>query len=181
MIAKTGGGPSSDKVLTMSELRRQHEQEQQERRHPLSPERLRRHLGSGPQHPPQNLQELFKAVQGQNGQAHPTMQQRPQQQHRESDNMSAFKKLVAMVGQNNEAQPNQGPPFGPGVLRPSPLPASLPSNAPTEQEILDQMAGGQGGHPRSAKVTPPPGPPVLPPMPRQSRRSWIRWQEAKEA
>ena len=49
------------------------------------------------------------------------------------------------------------------MLRPSPLPASLPSNAPTEQEILDQMAGGQGGHPRSAKVSPPPGPPVLPP------------------
>ena len=124
MIAKTGGGPSSGKVLTMSELRRQHEQEQQERRHPLSPESLRRHLGlgpqqppqnlqelfkavqgqdvgpppthPGPQHPPQNLQELFKAVQGQNGQAHPTMQQRPQQQHRESDNMSAFKKLVSV-------------------------------------------------------------------------------------
>jgi len=192
MIAKTGGGQSSGKVLTMSELRRQHEQDQQERRHPLSPESLRRHLGLGPQHPPQNLQELFKAAQGQDGhhplphpgpqhppqnlqelfkavQAQngqpppPMMQQRPQQQHQESDNMSAFKKLVAMVGQNNEAHPNQGPPFGPGVLRPSPLPASLPSNAPTEQEILDQMAGGQGGHPRSAKMTPPPGPPGLPP------------------
>ena len=50
------------------------------------------------------------------------------------------------------------------MVRPSPLPASLPSNAPTEQEILDQMAGGQGGHPRSAKVTPPPSlAPGLPP------------------
>ena len=124
MIAKTGGGQNPGKVLTMAELRRQHEQEQQERRHPLSPESLRRHLGlgpqhppqnlqelfkavqgqdghpplhHGPQHPPQNLQELFKAVQGQNGQPPlpPMMQHRPQQQAQESDNMSAFKKLVS--------------------------------------------------------------------------------------
>lgn len=57
----------------------------------------------------------------------------------------------------------QGVPFGPGVVRPSPLPppGSLPSNAPTEQEILDQMmsGGGQAGQPRS-KVTPPPQPPM---------------------
>ena len=45
------------------------------------------------------------------------------------------------------------------MVRPSPLPASLPSNAPTEQEILDQMSGGQ----RPAKVTPPPPGPGLPP------------------
>ena len=38
----------------------------------------------------------------------------------------------------------------------------MPSNAPTEQEILDQMMSG-GGQTRS-KVTPPPQPP-MPPLP----------------
>ena len=41
------------------------------------------------------------------------------------------------------------------MVRPSPLPASIPTNAPTEQEILEQMSGAQGGG-RPAKVTPPP-------------------------
>ena len=36
----------------------------------------------------------------------------------------------------------QAVPFGPGVVRPSPLPASLPTNAPTEQEILEHMMSG---------------------------------------
>ena len=41
------------------------------------------------------------------------------------------------------------------MVRPSPLPASIPTNAPTEQEILEQMSGAQGAG-RPAKVTPPP-------------------------
>ena len=36
----------------------------------------------------------------------------------------------------------QAVPFGPGVVRPSPLPASIPTNAPTEQEILEHMMSG---------------------------------------
>ena len=35
--------------------------------------------------------------------------------------------------------------FGSGLVRPSPLPASLPTNAPTEQEILEHMSGGLSG------------------------------------
>ena len=58
----------------------------------------------------------------------------------------------------------QAVPFGPSVVRPSPLPpASLPTNAPTEQEVLEQMLGGPGGHPKQQRPKPPPQQPALPP------------------
>merc|ERR1719209_2614597 len=49
-----------------------------------------------------------------------------------------------MGGQPEQGNREQAVPFGPGVVRPSPITASLPSNAPTEQEILEHMmASGQ--------------------------------------
>merc|ERR1719300_1318044 len=49
-----------------------------------------------------------------------------------------------MGGQPEQGNREQAVPFGPGVVRPSPISASLPSNAPTEQEILEHMmASGQ--------------------------------------
>jgi len=147
-------------------------------------ENLRRQLGVGggpfppqlgpfPPQPPQNVQDLFKSIQGQNSQPHPRQHQGHPQAHtldnrrppqpQDAENTSAFKKLVAMVGQNSEHH-NQGMPFGPSIVRPSPIPApvSLPSNAPTEQEILDQMMSG--GAPR-AKLPPAPLPAPSPGFP----------------
>jgi translation initiation factor 4E transporter len=51
-------------------------------------------------------------------------------------------------------------PFGPGVVRPAPISASLPQNAPTEQEILEHMMAG-GQPPRQ----PEPLAPKLPALP----------------
>merc|ERR1719180_694773 len=57
----------------------------------------------------------------------------------------------------------QAVPFGPGVVRPSPISASLPSNAPTEQEILEHvMASGQHQQQQMQRVVPPPKKPTLP-------------------
>merc|ERR1719187_2891097 len=64
-----------------------------------------------------------------------------------------------MVGPQAETR-DQAVPFGPGVVRPSPLPANIPTNAPTEQEILEHMMSGGVpglGMPR------PKAPPALPP------------------
>jgi len=154
-------------------------------------ENLRRQLGVGggqfpphlgpfpPQpHPPQNVQDLFKSIQGQNSQSR-QLQGHSQGQHQglpldnrrppqpqDAENTSAFKKLVAMVGQNPEHH-NQGLPFGPSVVRPSPIPApvSLPSNAPTEQEILDQMmtSAPRAKLPPAPMPAPAPGFPQIPP------------------
>jgi len=115
---------------------------------------IRRSLGLGGQGghhqlpPHQQLQhhqaqDIFKAVQGQN--MNNNMRQfqgkENREQEQQQDNLSAFKKLVAMVGPQQEPR-EQAVPFGPGVVRPSPLPASLPTNAPTEQEILEHMMSG---------------------------------------
>ena len=58
-------------------------------------------------------------------------------------------------------------PFGPSIVRPSPIPApvSLPSNAPTEQEILDQMMSGapRAKLPPAPLPAPSPGFPQIPP------------------
>lgn len=126
---------------------------------------LKRSLGIGgqagyPQMPHQLQQDGFKGshphgfnqtqrhIQGKENREH-----EPQQ-----DNLSAFKKLVAMVGPQPESR-DQAVPFGPNVVRPSPLPASLPSNAPTERDILEHMmTGGMPG-----LSMPQPKPPSLPP------------------
>jgi len=110
------------------------------------------------------VQDIFKAVQGQNmnhiGQRQQFQgKENREQQEQQQDNLSAFKKLVAMVGPPQSEPREQAVPFGPGVVRPSPLPASLPTNAPTEQEILEHMmSGGVPG-----LNMPRPKPPVLPP------------------
>merc|ERR1719189_887971 len=80
--------------------------------------------------------------------------------------MSAFKKLVAQMGggqQPEQGNMEQAVPFGPGVVRPSPISASLPSNAPTEQEILEHMmASGQHQQHQMQRAVPPPKKPTLP-------------------
>ena len=48
----------------------------------------------------------------------------------------------------------QGVSFGPGVVRPSPLPASIPSNAPTEQEILERMMNANNPRPKIPLLPP---------------------------
>ena len=47
-------------------------------------------------------------------------------------------------------------PPGPGLIKPSPLPAVLPANAPTEQEILEGMMDPQR---KMARAPPSPLPP----------------------
>jgi len=129
-------------------------------------------VGHGQHLPPhqqlhqQQAQDLFKAVHGHNMNnnvgSHPSHRQFPGKENREQDqqqdNLSAFKKLVAMVGHQPDTR-DQAVPFGPGVVRPSPLPASIPTNAPTEQEILEHMmTGAMPGIP-----VPRPKAPSLPP------------------
>jgi len=76
--------------------------------------------------------------------------------------MSAFKKLVAQMG--GQESRDQAVPFGPGqpgLVRPSPISAALPQNAPTEQEVLEHM---MGGHLQRAPKKAAPKPPALPPV-----------------
>lgn len=148
-------------------------------------EGLRRSLGLGgghqpppasvPQHQPQNVQELFKQLQqgpnGQHGMAghHPMAPPRgPVQDHNQQpESMSAFKKLVAMVGQTPDNMSQGLPPLGPGVVRPNPLPGNLPSGALTEQEILEQMSAPrhqppvQALHQKQVKSNPHQIPPAV--------------------
>jgi len=124
-------------------------------------EGIRRSLGlsgSGGHHqlPPhqqlqnQQAQDIFKAVQGHNMNnnigsymGHRQFQGKENREEQQQDSLSAFKKLVAQVGpQHQQDSRDQAVPFGPGVVRPSPLPASIPTNAPTEQEILEHMMSG---------------------------------------
>jgi hypothetical protein len=131
------------------------------------------HPQLGPHQHLHQVEDIFKTAQGQNMnlgqprqvQGKENRGQQPHQQHQQQhhqqqpDNLSAFKKLVAMVGPQTEAR-EQAVPFGPGVVRPSPLPANIPTNAPTEQEILEHMMSGGVpglGMPR------PKAPPALPP------------------
>lgn len=83
-----------------------------------------------------------------------------QEQHQET--MSAFKKLVAQMGNQAGSPREQAVPFGPGVVRPSPISAGLPQNAPTEQEILEHMMSGGGQRaPPKVQHKMPPLPPAL--------------------
>jgi len=146
-------------------------------------EGIRRSLGlGGPsgQHqlPPhqqlqnQQAQDIFKAVQGHNmnnnmgshiGNRQFQGKENREQHEQQQDSLSAFKKLVAQVGPQHQPEPrDESVPFGPGVVRPSPLPASIPTNAPTEQEILEHMmSGGMPGMP--GMNMPRPEVPSLPP------------------
>lgn len=135
-----------------------------------------------PQHPPRAVHELEEGIRrhlglggvlpspaGQPTGMPPTYGMRnipPYQQNKEcpgqeqhQETMSAFKKLVAQMGNQAGSQREQAVPFGPGVVRPSPISAGLPQNAPTEQEILEHMMSGGG--PRA----PPKAPHKMPPLP----------------
>jgi len=83
------------------------------------------------------------------------------------EGMSAFKKLVAQMGGQPEPsnRPEAGVPFSGPVVRPNPIAASVPSNAPTEQEILDHMMQGgmQGPQLRAPPKVVGGGLPPLPP------------------
>jgi len=139
--------------------------------HPLPPpqgvqeleEGLRRHLGiqmAAHGHPVQPGQV---GVQGLEMMKHLARQQQGKENVQEqADNMSAFKKLVAMV-ETQEPAMQQNVPFGSSVIRPSPLPASLPQNALTEQDILEQMIS-TSSHAPSPMLRTGGGPP-LPPLP----------------
>jgi len=123
------------------------------------------HLGPNQQLQHQQVQDIFKAAQGQNlGQRQFQGKENRGHQDQQQDNLSAFKKLVAMVGPQQGEQRDQAVPFGPGVVRPNPLPASIPTNAPTEQEILEHMMSGGVpglGIPRPKAPSHPALPPAL--------------------
>jgi len=145
-------------------------------------EGIRRQLGLGinqpqlaPQGPQAHPQQQGHPYRGHAGPAHLPVKEQVHSQPQEQENMSAFKKLVAQMGggqQPEQGSMEQAVPFGPGVVRPSPISASLPSNAPTEQEILEHMmASGQhqqqhgnmmGGHQGQRGVPPPVKKPAMP-------------------
>merc|ERR550519_2244080 len=100
------------------------------------------------------------------------MQHGLQHQDRKEDELSAFKKLVAQMGPVSERpppmmgggfqQPNNarmvhpgGFPSVPGLVKPAPLPAVIPPNAPTEQEILEGLMGGRKANGHRAPPRPP--------------------------
>lgn len=126
-------------------------------------EGIRRQLGLGVL-PPQPVQHpgmpssygVRNMPQYQLGKENPVHEQ-------QQESMSAFKKLVAQMGNQPESPRDQAVPFGPGVVRPSPIAATLPQNTPTEQDILEQMMAGVGHGQRA----PPPKPshklPSIPP------------------
>lgn len=61
-------------------------------------------------------------------------------------------------------------PYGPGhpgIVRPSPISASLPQNAPTEQEVLDHMMSGHMQRYTASLTTQPRNLSIFPP--RQGR------------
>lgn len=124
-------------------------------------EGIRRQLGLGagvmpPQHP--GIFSNYGArtiTQYQMGKENPVHEQQP-------ESMSAFKKLVAQMESQPESPRDQTVPFGPGVVRPSPIAATLPQNAPTEQEILEQMLAG-GSHGQRAPPKPSHKLPNIPP------------------
>jgi len=125
-------------------------------------------MGSNQHLQHQQAQDIFKAAQGQNmnnmAQRQFQGKENRGQQDQQQDNLSAFKKLVAMVGPQQAEPRDQAVPFGPGVVRPNPLPATIPTNAPTEQEILEHMMSGGVpglGMPRPKAHTHPALPPAL--------------------
>merc|ERR1719319_2179265 len=126
------------------------------------------HPNMGGQHP--NMGGQHPVMGGQHpamGGQHPTLP--PHYRHhmakeQEHEGMSAFKKLVAQMG--GQESRDQAVPYGPGhpgIVRPSRISASLPQNAPTEQEVLDHMMSGhmQRVVPKKAAPKPPALPPVL--------------------
>lgn len=96
------------------------------------------------------------------------------QSDRKDDELSAFKKLVAQMGPGPVSErpppmmgggfpqpPNArmvhpgGFPHVPGLVKPAPLPAVIPPNAPTEQEILEGLMGGRKANGHRAPPRPP--------------------------
>jgi len=96
------------------------------------------------------------------------------QADRKDDELSAFKKLVAqmgpgpvlerpppMMGGGFQQPPNArmvhpgGFPPVPGLVKPAPLPAGIPPNAPTEQEILEGLMGGRKANGHRGPPRPP--------------------------